>query len=66
MVTQETRIKLTYEDYAKTPDDERWELLDGELIMAAAPNMKHQSVQSVMGGHAPAIRHEQRSWLGLL
>ena len=26
------RIKLTYRDYANTPDDERYELLDGELI----------------------------------
>ena len=51
MVTQETRIKLTYEDYAKTPEDERWELLDGELKMAAAPNMKHQSVQSNTDWH---------------
>ena len=52
MVTAEPKIKLTYDDYAKTPEDERWELLDGELIMAAAPNMKHQSVQSVMGGNS--------------
>ena len=51
MVTQETRTKLTYDDYAKTPEDERWELLDGELIMAAAPNMKHQSVQSNTDWH---------------
>ena len=50
MVTAEPKTKLTYDDYADTPEDERWELLDGELIMAAAPNMKHQSVQSVMGG----------------
>ena len=49
MVTQETRVKLTYDDYAKTPEDERWELLDGELIMAAAPNMKHQSIQFKVG-----------------
>ena len=51
MVTQEIRIKVTYDDYAKTPEDERWELLDGELIMAAAPNMKHQSVQSNTDWH---------------
>ena len=37
--------KLTYEDYAKTPEWERWELIDGVLIMAAAPNMIHQNVQ---------------------
>ena len=43
MVT-ETAARLTYEDYANTPDDERYELIDGELIMAAAPNMIHQRI----------------------
>ena len=38
-------VKLTYEDYRKTPEDERYELIDGELIMAAAPNMAHQTAQ---------------------
>ena len=49
MVTKEPKTKLTYDDYAKTPDDERWELIDGELIMAAAPNIPHQSIQSLVG-----------------
>lgn len=41
----ETRInKLTYEDYLKTSDDERWELLDGELLMVPGPNTAHQTV----------------------
>ena len=43
MVT-EVAARLTYEDYAKTPEDERYELIDGELIMAAAPNMLHQGI----------------------
>ena len=29
--------KLTYGDYAKTPEDERWELIDGELIRLLPP-----------------------------
>ena len=41
--------KLTYEDYAKTPENERWELIDGVLIMAAAPNIMHQTVQRYLG-----------------
>ena len=44
MVGPKPRTKLTYEDYAKTPDDERWELLDGELIMAPSPNEAHQRI----------------------
>ncbi len=42
MVT-ETR-KLTYEDYAKTPDDERYELLDGELVFMPSPTAMHQRI----------------------
>ncbi len=50
MVVTETKTKLTYEDYAKTPEGERYELLDGELIMAAAPNMAHQNTQTNLVG----------------
>ena len=37
-----TQTKLTYQDYANTPDDERYELIDGVLIMVPAPNIAHQ------------------------
>ena len=49
MVTQKPRIKLTYEDYRTTPEDKRYELLDGELILAPAPRTSHQSVQIALG-----------------
>ena len=51
MVTQKSRprIKLTYEDYLTTPEDKRYQLLDGELIMAPAPNEPHQRVQAELG-----------------
>ena len=48
MVT-ETAVRLTYEDYANMPDDERYELIDGELIMTAAPNMTHQGISMRLG-----------------
>ena len=38
----ESAVKQTYKDYCATPDDERYELLDGKLTMVPAPNMKHQ------------------------
>ena len=38
-------VKLTYEDYRTAPGDERCELLDGDLVMVAAPNLRHQKVQ---------------------
>ena len=49
MVISKAKAKFTYEDYAKTPEGERYELIDGELIMAAAPNMAHQRVGIRLG-----------------
>ena len=42
-------IKFTYEDYLNAPEDERYELLDGELVMALAPGERHQSVSIRLG-----------------
>ena len=39
-----TAIKYTYADYLETSDDERYELLHGELVMAPAPLIDHQYV----------------------
>jgi Uma2 family endonuclease len=42
MATRMTR-KLDYEDYLQLPDDgKRYEILDGELYVTAAPNPFHQ------------------------
>ena len=49
MATQRSRIKFTYEDYRHTPDDKRYELLDGELIMAPAPRTAHQRTSRKIG-----------------
>ncbi len=37
-----TAVRLTYEDYANTPEGERYELIDGELIRLVSPNIAHQ------------------------
>ena len=49
MASPKPKIKLTFEDYLKTPDDERYELLDGELIMAPSPNELHQIICGNLG-----------------
>ena len=49
MGTTQPVAKLTYEDYRTTPADERYELLDGDLIMVPAPNLAHQKVQRRLG-----------------
>ncbi len=38
------QTKLTYADYLETSDDERYELLNGELVMTPAPLLYHQYV----------------------
>ena len=49
MATTESAVKATYEDYCATPDDKRYELLNGDLMMVPAPNLKHQDVQAELG-----------------
>lgn len=38
------RDGFTYGDYCRWPDDERWELIDGEAYAMAAPGLAHQTV----------------------
>lgn len=43
-MTLETR-RLTYEDYLKSPEiKQRYDIIDGEMIMAPSPNLRHQQV----------------------
>ena len=51
VATTQPVVKCTYEDYRTTPADERYELLDGDLIMVPAPNLKHQRVQGNLYYH---------------
>ena len=38
------KIKFTVKDYMSAPDGKRYQLLDGELIVAPSPTSKHQSI----------------------
>ena len=40
----DVKTRLTYADYLKTSDDERYELLNGELIMSPSPKEIHQYI----------------------
>ena len=44
-----TTPRLTYQDYANLKGDERYELLDGELILVGPPNRDHQDVVMDLG-----------------
>ncbi len=57
----ETRpTTLTYDDYLKTPDDERWELLRGELIMVPSPNFAHQKISGRLFSFLNTFVEERR------
>jgi len=44
-LAQKTEKKFTYADYVGWPDDERWELIDGEAYdMSPAPSVRHQKI----------------------
>ena len=49
MLSSTPAVKFTYQDYQHTPEDQRYELLDGELIMAPAPNLGHQQISVSLG-----------------
>ena len=39
------KIRLTYEDYLSLPDDgNRYEILEGELVMTPVPSTRHQRI----------------------
>ena len=49
MVTKKPRIKFTYIDYKNTPEDKRYELLDGELVVVPSPRTGHQKTLLNLG-----------------
>ena len=49
VTTPNTAIKFTYRDYVNTPEDKRYELLDGELILSEAPSRVHQRADIRLG-----------------
>ena len=42
-------LRFTYEDYLLTPDDRRYELVDGDLLLTPAPTPYHQTVGLNLG-----------------
>ncbi len=55
MTTQPQRTRFTYEDYLALPDYERYELIDGELVMVPPPSWTHQGVVLDLGASLKAF-----------
>lgn len=49
LTTTIEKKKYTYQDYLQTPDEERYELINGELLMAPAPIPNHQRILREVG-----------------
>jgi Uma2 family endonuclease len=50
-MTAETTTRLTYDDLVKLPDDgKRYEIVDGELFVNAAPVPRHQRIVRILLG----------------
>ena len=44
MTQPKPQIKFTYNDYRTAPEDKRYELLEGELILVPSPTIYHQRI----------------------
>ena len=64
MSTAQPVFRFTYEDYRTAPPDKRYELVDGDLVMVPAPNLKHQTVQVRLGERL--ARFVRENSLGML
>ncbi|HLN79599.1 MAG TPA: Uma2 family endonuclease [Thermoanaerobaculia bacterium] len=57
-------LRFTYDDYARLPDDRRYEVIDGELFLTPAPTPYHQIVK----GRIERLleNHVERGSLGMV
>lgn len=44
MAQPKPRVKFTVKDYMSLPGDKRYQLLDGEMILAPSPTTRHQTI----------------------
>jgi Uma2 family endonuclease len=43
-------VRFTYSDYLQLPEDNRYEILDGEIYVVPAPNIRHQRLSKRIVG----------------
>jgi Uma2 family endonuclease len=59
---KQANIRYNYHDYLLLPEDKRYEILDGELFMVPAPNVRHQRVSKRLA--VILINHVEGKGLG--
>jgi len=59
---RQARVRFTYNDYLLLPEDKRYEILDGDLYVVAAPNTRHQRVSRKL--EVALIQHTEDKGLG--
>ncbi len=59
--TSAVKKKYTYEDYLKTPDDKRYELVEGELVMTPSPKTEHQRIAGKLDFHLRKFAMENKN-----
>ena len=61
---KQARVRYTYSDYLLLPEDKRYEILDGDIYLIAAPNIKHQLVSGRL--EVALTQHVGASRLGVI
>jgi Uma2 family endonuclease len=64
VTVKQAKVRFTYDDYLLLPEDKRYEILDGDLHMVAAPNIRHQRISLNLS--AALFQHVRSRDLGLL
>jgi Uma2 family endonuclease len=58
------KVRFNYSDYLQLPEDKRYEILDGELYVVAAPNTRHQRIS--MRLQVALFQHVEERGLGIV
>jgi Uma2 family endonuclease len=45
-MSRATSVKYTYQDYFRLPDENRYEIIDGDLFLTPAPGIEHQRISA--------------------
>src|SRR5512135_2145717 len=54
---KQSTVRFNYQDYLQLPEDKRYEILDGDLYVVPAPNIRHQRL---LGEIFDALHHHTR------